>query len=90
MEALKALMQEKYDEFWRDGLLVVDDAVPRVLLQRLQKNFDDWVSESCAHTAPYGTTINDQPRFDLEVSHCAESPALRRVNAPIEISKSYH
>ena len=90
MKALKALTQQQYDEFWRDGFLVVDNAVTRVLLQRLQKTFDDWVSESCAHAEPYGTTINDQPRFDLEVSHCVESPALRRVNAPIEISESYY
>lgn len=90
MEALKALTQQQYDEFWRDGFLVVDNAVTRVLLQRLQKTFDDWVSESRAYMEPYGTTINDQPRFDLEVSHCAESPALRRVNAPIEVSESYY
>ena len=87
---LKALTQQQYNDFWRNGFLVVENAVTPDLLQKLQQIFDDWVMESCAHTEAYGTTINAQPRFDLEESHCADKPALRRVNAPVEVSKAYY
>jgi ectoine hydroxylase-related dioxygenase (phytanoyl-CoA dioxygenase family) len=87
---LKALTQQQYDDFWRNGFLVVENAVTPDLLQKLQQIFDDWVAESCAYTEAYGTTINAQPRFDLEASHRADKPALRRVNAPVEVSETYY
>ena len=86
---LKTLTQQQYDDFWRDGLLVVENAVAPDLLKRLQQTFDGWVTESKAHSEPYGTTINGHPRFDLEVSHRVDKPALRRVNAPVEVSEAY-
>ena len=87
---LKALTQQQYDDFWCNGFLVVKNAVTPDLLQKLQQIFDDWVSDSCAYTKAYGTTINAQPRFDLEASHRADKPALRRVNAPVEVSETYY
>ena len=87
---LKTLTQQQYDDFWRDGFLVVENAVAPDLLKRLQQTFDGWVTESKAHSEPYGTTINDHPRFDLEVSHRVDKPALRRVNAPVEVSEAYY
>ena len=87
---MKALTQSQYDDFWRDGYLVVTQAVDADLLARLKRDFMAWVDESRAHTSPYGTTINDRPRFDLEPGHSREEPALRRVNAPIEVSESFY
>ena len=33
--------------------------------------------------------MDGRPRFDLEAGHSSESPCLRRVNAPVEISDAY-
>ena len=41
------------------------------------------------HTAAYGTSVDGRPRFDLQPGHSAEHPALRRVQAPSEVSDAY-
>lgn len=83
------LTREQIDRFWRDGYLVVEDAVSPELLARLQQQFGRWVEESRAHTEPWGETINHLPRFHIEASHSADHPCLQRVNAPVEISAAY-
>ena len=37
MEALKTLTQQQYDDFWRDGFLVVENAVTRDLCSGFRK-----------------------------------------------------
>lgn len=76
--------------FARDGYLVVEGAVAPELLAALQADFAGWTQESLAHTAPYGETINGKPRFDLDPDHSAARSGLRRVNAPVEVSKAYY
>lgn len=78
------------EEFWRDGVLTVENAIPAALLQRLQADFSGWVEESRSETAPYGSAIDGRPRFDIQPGHSAQSPALRRVQAPTEISPAYY
>jgi ectoine hydroxylase-related dioxygenase (phytanoyl-CoA dioxygenase family) len=87
---MKALTQAQYDSFWENGYLVVEDAVDGSLLAEMRADFVAWVDESRAHAKAYGVTINDKPRFDLELGHTQGQPALRRVNAPIEVSDSYY
>lgn len=86
---MAVLSREQRDQFWKDGFLVVPNAVEPGLLRELQTDFSAWVEESKDHTEPYGETQNGRPRFDLEPGHTAEKPALRRVNAPVEVSKAY-
>ena len=77
-------------EFFREnGYLMVEDAVDAALLSRLKREFDAWVDESRAHDAAWGDTVDGRPRFDLEPGHSAETPSLRRVNAPVEVSEAY-
>ena len=87
---MMALTPEQRDAFWRDGFLVVEDAVDARQLKALQDDFAAWVEESRSHTAPYGETINGRPRFDLEPGHTADKPGLRRVNAPVEVSDAHY
>lgn len=87
---MSTLSQDQQARFWRDGFLVVEDAVDRDLLTGLQEDFAAWVEESRGHDAPWGETINQRPRFDVESGHSAEAPRLRRVNAPVEVSESYY
>lgn len=87
---MAVLSEDQKDFFWENGYLVVEDAVSGDLLARLQADFSDWVEESRRHTKAYGQTLDGRPRFDLEGGHTAEKPALRRVNAPIEVSDAYY
>ncbi|HJL89910.1 MAG TPA: phytanoyl-CoA dioxygenase family protein [Acidimicrobiales bacterium] len=83
------LSPEQVDEFWREGVLTVHDAVSVELLEALRSDFASWVEESRGHTSPYGEIIDGRKRFDLQGGHTAELPALRRVAAPTEISPAY-
>jgi len=86
---MATLSPEQTDFFWNEGFLVVQDAVDLRLLSRLRADFAAWVEESRGQGAPYGETINGRPRFDLEPGHSADLPALRRVNAPVEVSEAH-
>ena len=84
------LDQQQVDDFWRDGYLVVENAVSPEQLAALRAEMAAWVEESRAHSAPYGPpTIDGRPRFDMGEEHAPERPALRRVNNPSEISAAY-
>ncbi|MEL0022030.1 MAG: phytanoyl-CoA dioxygenase family protein, partial [Rickettsiales bacterium] len=87
---MTCLTREQIDQFREDGVLTVRDAVDGDLLERLKSDFDAWVEESRGHTAPYGACIDGRPRFDLQPGHSAEHPALRRVQAPTEVSEAYY
>ena len=84
------LTHHQIQQYQKDGFLVVEDAIPPNLLDALQTDFAAWVEESRSHTAPFGKTINDKPRFDLAAGHSPETPCLRRVNAPVEVSDACH
>lgn len=83
------LSQSQKDQFWRDGFLVVEDAVTPEQLNALRDVFDGWVEESRAHDADYGETMDGRARFDLQPGHTAEVPGLRRVQSPEEVSDVY-
>lgn len=86
---MAVLTQAQKDAFAQDGCLVVEDAVSPDLLARLRADFDGWVTESAKHDAPYGETIDGRPRFDLQPGGDGKPPALRRVQAPTEVSDAY-
>ena len=83
------LSREQVDEFWREGVLTVHDAVSSELLKTLRADFAVWVEESRGYASPFGEMIDGRNRFDLQDGHTAEQPALRRVSAPTEISTAY-
>lgn len=87
---MSILTQEQIDAFWRDGVLTVENAVTPEQLAGLKRDFDTWVEESRQQAEPYGETIDGRPRFDLQPGHSEESPALRRVQAPTEVSNAYY
>lgn len=85
---MTALSEAQINSFWEDGYLMVENAVDEDLLARLQQEFSGWVDESRQHTDSYGEIIDGRPRFDVEPGHSADVPALRRVNAPVEVSEA--
>lgn len=86
---MSGLSQEQKDRFWRDGVLVVEDAVTPAQLESLRAVFSEWVEESRKHDDDFGKTLDGRARFDLEPGHSAARPALRRVQSPEEISQAY-
>ena len=86
---MAALSQDQKDQFWRDGVLVVENAVTADELAALRDVFALWVEESRSHEQDYGETLDGRPRFDLQPGHSAQSPALRRVQSPEEVSEAY-
>ena len=84
------LSRDQVERFWRDGYLMAEDALTAAQLAALRAAIEGWVQESRAHAAPFGPeTIDGRPRFDMGEEHCAERPALRRVNNPSDISDAY-
>ena len=83
------LTQEQIDFFHTNGYLVVEDAVSPEQLQALRGDFGGWVDESRAHDQGWGETVNGKARFDVEKGHSADQPALRRINAPHEVSDAF-
>jgi len=83
------LTRDQKDQFWRDGVLVVENAVTPEELKALRDTFADWVEESRAHDADYGETMDGRPRFDLQPGHSAAVPGLRRIQSPEEVSEVY-
>jgi ectoine hydroxylase-related dioxygenase (phytanoyl-CoA dioxygenase family) len=87
---MDGLTEAQRDAFARDGYLVVENAVDGDLLGALKADFAAWTAESLTHDGPYGETINNKPRFDLDPDHSPERSGLRRVNAPVEVSEAYY
>ena len=83
------LTQDQKNQFWRDGVLVVEDAVTAEELDDLRRVFAEWVDESRDHDSDYGETLDGRRRFDLQPGHNAEVPGLRRVQSPEEVSEVF-
>jgi ectoine hydroxylase-related dioxygenase (phytanoyl-CoA dioxygenase family) len=75
--------------FHANGWLLLADAVTPAQLAALRADMHAWTQESRGHARNYGRTINARPRFDLDPTHGPDHPALRRVNAPIEVSQAH-
>jgi len=85
------LTPTQIDQFWRDGVLTVPNAVTPKQLKALNAEIVGWVEESRAYSEPFGPpTLDQRPRFDMGTEHTAANPALRRVNNPSDISDAYH
>lgn len=83
MAHLTSAQKEQFD---RDGVLVLKDAVTADQLAQMRAVFSGWVEDSKSHTEDYGTTLDNRPRFDLQPGHSAQTPGLRRVQSPEEVS----
>ncbi len=83
------LNQAQIDEFWETGVIVVEAAYSADALQPLREQHARWIEESREHSAPFGQMLDGRPRFDVEPTHSAARPALRRVASPEEVSQAF-
>ena len=76
--------------FENDGYVVMDNAITADQLAALNDQLWRWVDESRQHVSNFGEIMDGRPRFDVEPrTHSPETPALRRISSPIEVSNSY-
>ena len=83
------LTEQQIEFFHANGYLVVENAVSAEQLDALRADFGGWVEESRQHQDGWGETVNGKARFDVEKGHNADKPALRRINAPHEVSDAF-
>jgi len=86
---LAQLTVSQTDQFWRDGYLLVDQALSPIELHDLRSAFSAWVEDSLSHRADYGETLDGRARFDLDPMHSKVQSGLRRVQSPEEISEPF-
>jgi ectoine hydroxylase-related dioxygenase (phytanoyl-CoA dioxygenase family) len=86
---MATLTADERATFAESGWLLLADAVSAEQLVRLRADMAAWVDESRDHDSAYGTTVDGRARFDLQPGHTAQRPALRRVQAPSEVSDTY-
>ena len=87
---MSLLTQDQMSTFRDTGCLLLHDAVTPGQLAAMRADMQAWVEESRLHAENYGETVNARPRFDLDPSHDPDHPALRRINAPIEVSTAHY
>ena len=83
------LSDEEKHRFWQDGYLTLPDLVTVEALAAMREDFAQWVEESRKHDKAFGQMMDGRPRFDIELGHSADHPALRRVASPTELSAAY-
>jgi phytanoyl-CoA hydroxylase len=83
------LSEAQQAEFWDKGVIVVESAFSEAELEPLRLQHLRWIDESREHDGPFGEMLDGRPRFDVEPSHSAQAPALRRVASPEEISDEF-
>ena len=81
--------QHLVERFQKDGFVVLENALTDSQLSSLNGELSMWVEESKGNEKPYGKIMDGRPRFDLQVdTHSFESPSLRRITSPAEISQA--
>ena len=85
----EALSPDEIEAYWANGYAFVEDALAPEQLAEVVSAFAAWVVESRKHSEPYGDTPANRARFDLEVDHTPQRPALRRVASPVDVSDAY-
>ena len=80
---------EQIEKFWRDGAIVIPDVVTSDQLTGMRVDFAEWVEESRTEAGAYGEMMDGRPRFDVDGGHSSETPSLRRVASPTELSDAY-
>jgi phytanoyl-CoA hydroxylase len=81
--------QQLVERFQEDGFVVLENALTDSQLSSLNSELSMWVEESSGNEKPYGKIMDGRPRFDIQVdTHSSESPALRRITSPAEISQA--
>ena len=76
--------------FENNGYVLMENAITTEQLAALNDQLRSWIDKSRQHDSNFGEIMDGRPRFDVEPrTHSPETPALRRISSPIEVSDSY-
>ena len=89
MENKPKLSEDQIRHFAEFGYLICQSSIDDSLLKRLDDQVDNWIEQSRQHESNFGTTVDGKARFDLEVGHTRETPKLRRVANPVDVSENF-
>ena len=89
MENRPKLSEDQIQHFAEFGYLICQSGIDDSLLKRLDDQVDNWIELSRQHESNFGTTVDGKARFDLEVGHTRETPKLRRVANPVDVSEDF-
>ena len=89
MENRPKLSGDQIQHFAEFGYLICQSGINDSLLKRLDDQVDNWIELSRQHESNFGTTVDGKARFDLEVGHTRETPKLRRVANPVDVSEDF-
>ena len=89
MENKPKLSEDQIRHFAEFGYLICQSGIDDSLLKRLDDQVDNWIEQSRQHESNFGTTVDGKARFDLEVGHTRETPKLRRVANPVDVSENF-
>ena len=89
MENRPKLSGDQIQHFAEFGYLICQSGINDSLLKRLDDQVDNWIEQSRQHESNFGTTVDGKARFDLEVGHTRETPKLRRVANPVDVSVNF-
>ena len=84
------ILENYASSFDRDGYVLMENAITADQLAALKDQLHRWIDESRHHESNFGEIMDGRPRFDVEPkTHGPQTPALRRISSPIEVSDSY-
>ena len=89
MENKPKLSEDQIQHFAEFGYLICPSGIDDSLLKRLDDQVDNWIELSRQYESNFGTTVDGKARFDLEVGHTRETPKLRRVANPVDVSEDF-
>ena len=78
----KILSQRQREAYFRDGFIGVEGLVGEPWLSRLRDVTNQFIELS-------RSVQGKDKRFDLEASHSAEEPRIRRLNSPTDFHDTY-
>ena len=78
----KVLSRAQREAYFRDGYIVLEGFVGREWLDRLWDATNGFIDESRGYA-------KSDSKFDLEASHSADNPRLRRLTAPVAHHETY-
>lgn len=83
------LTTEQIEHFHDLGYLITSSGLDDEMLNDMDAEIDSWIEESRTYEANYGETMDGKARFDLEEGHCSQTPKLRRVANPVDVSEVF-
>ncbi len=78
----RVLTRAQRESYFENGYLLVEDAIPRSLVEELRAATEEWVEKSRA-------VAKSDAVFDLEPGHGPDRPRLRRLSSPVEHDERY-